>query len=67
MNYHINKSKIFLKLDECGLTLDSLSKMTHLSKNYLNKMLSGKTKKLLPFITIAKELRLSLEDILIYK
>ncbi len=32
MNYHINKSKIFLKPDECGLTLDSLSKMTHLSK-----------------------------------
>lgn len=66
MNYQINKSKIFLRLEEYELTIDSLSKLSKISVTYLINMLAGKTKKLLPFLTVAKILDLSLNEIIIY-
>lgn len=45
MNFVVNRAKILSKLCECGLTVESLAKLAHLSKNYVYKMLSGKTKK----------------------
>ena len=66
MNYQINKSKIFLRLEEYELTIDSLSKLSKISVTYLIKMLAKKKKKLLPFLTVAKILDLSLNEIIIY-
>ena len=45
MNFHINKTKFFLRLDEYGITIQMLTKLTNLSYHYLNKMFEGKTKK----------------------
>lgn len=45
MNFPINKTKIFLRLDEYGITIQMLSKLTNLSYLYLNRMFEGKTKK----------------------
>lgn len=67
MNFVVNRAKILSKLCECGLTVESLAKLAHLSKNYVYKMLSGKTKKIVPFLIVAKILKLSLDDMLIYK
>lgn len=66
MNFHINKTKIFLRLDEYGITIQMLSKLTNLSYHYLNRMFEGKTKKILPFLTLSKILHLPLEEIISY-
>lgn len=67
MNFHINKSKIFIRLDEYRLSLYNLSELTKLPYSYIKKMLEGKTKLLLPFLKISKILHLSLDEIILYK
>lgn len=67
MNFYINKARIFLRIEEYGLSLSTLSKLSNLSMNYLNKMLAGKTKKILPFLNISKILNLPLSEMILFE
>lgn len=54
------------KIEEMNMSLPRLAKRIGVSNNYFQRMMSAQTKKILPYVSLAKTLNLSLDKILIY-
>ncbi len=66
MKYLVNSRLIMKKIEEMNISLPRLAKRIGVSNNYFQRMMSAQTKKILPYVSLAKTLNLSLDKILIY-
>ena len=66
MKYLVNSRLIMKKIEEMNISLPRLAKRIGVSNNYVQRMMSAQTKKILPYVSLAKTLNLSLDKILIY-
>ncbi len=66
MKYLVNSRLIMKKIEEMNMSLPRLAKRIGVSNNYFQRMMSAQTKKILPYVSLAKTLNLSLDKILIY-
>ena len=67
MKYLVNSRLIMKKIEEMNISLPRLAKRIGVSNNYFQRMMSAQTKKILPYVSLAKTLNLSLDKILIYE
>ena len=66
MKYLVNSRLIMKKIEEMNISLPRLAKRIGVSNNYFQRMMSAQTKKILPYVSLAKTLNLSLDKMLIY-
>ena len=66
MKYLVNSRLIMKKIEEMNISLPRLAKRIGVSNNYFQRMTSAQTKKIVPCVSLAKTLNLSLDKILIY-